>query len=220
MMLGPVIVDRMIDSYVTPQAVAAVNHTNKADGAPSETANAANIFDTSIESARHIRWDQLKYAFFSGGPLSFLVEIVPDHDPPFQNPTGFRFQWDGNWKLSRIILSSEAIDSLSAAVNNPHDFRPAVASNPAANPITPQQTLSTSEKPAPPLTVALVSKGFKASNIQAGNFEEDITIQITVTNMLDNDIRAFDGVLTFTDVLDNEILSTKMRSTTRSRPDR
>jgi hypothetical protein len=56
----------------------------------------------------------------------------------------------------------------------------------------------------------LVSKGFKARNIQAGDYEDDITLQLAFTNVLDKDIRAFDGVITFTDLLDNEILSSKI----------
>ena len=60
------------------------------------------------------------------------------------------------------------------------------------------------------MQIALVSKGFKPRNIHAGDFEDDITIQLAITNVLDKDIRAFDGVLTFTDLLDNEILSLKI----------
>ena len=56
----------------------------------------------------------------------------------------------------------------------------------------------------------LISKGFKKADIQAGDFEDEITIELAITNLTDKDIRAFDGVLTFTDLLDNELLSTKL----------
>ena len=88
-----------------------------------------------------------------------------------------------------------------------------IGSSAASNPVTNQSTaepVPKSVKSPPPLQIALVSKGFKASNIQAGDFEDDITIQVAITNVLDKDIRAFDGVVTFTDLLDNEILSSKI----------
>ena len=69
--LGPVIVDRVVDSYVTPQAIAAVNGANRADDNSSNATGAPSNFNETIQSARRIRLGQIKYAFFSGGPLTF-----------------------------------------------------------------------------------------------------------------------------------------------------
>ena len=209
-MLGPAIVDRMVDSYVTPQTVAAANRANRTDNISSDTANIPGNFNETIQTARRIRWDQITYAFFSGSPLTFLVEFIPDHDPPFQHPTELRFHWDGNWKLTRIMLPSDAIAGLSAAARDQNGLGSPLASKLVTNQSTAEPAPPISEKLPPPLQIALVSKGFKASNIQAGDFEDDITIQIAITNVLDKDIRAFDGVLTFTDLLENEILSSKI----------
>ena len=60
------------------------------------------------------------------------------------------------------------------------------------------------------MEVSLVSKGFKDKNIRANDFDDEITIELVIKNITDKDIRAFDGTLTFTDLLDNEILSSKL----------
>jgi hypothetical protein len=207
MVLGPVIVDRIVDSYVTPQGVAAVNRANKTDNISPDAPNASKNFDETIQAARHIRWNQIKYAFFSGGPLTFVAQIIPDRDPPLQHPVGFRFQWDGNWRLTRIMLPSDVTDEFATAKNQTgigsQLTNKAVTGR---SPTSPEPSLSTPST----LQITLVSKGFKSRNIQAGDFEDDITIQIAITNVLDKDIRAFDGVLTFTDLLDNKILSSKI----------
>lgn len=208
-MLGPAIVDRMVDSYVTPQAVAAANRANKTDNVSSDAANVPSKFNETIQATRRIHWDQIKYAFFSGGPMTFLVEFIPDHDPPFQYPIELRFQWAGTWKLTRVMLPSDAIAGLRAVSKNQDGIGSSAASNPVTNQST-AEPVPKSVKSPPPLQIALVSKGFKASNIQAGDFEDDITIQVAITNVLDKDIRAFDGVVTFADLLDNEILSSKI----------
>jgi hypothetical protein len=207
--LGPVIMDRMVDSYVTPQAVAAARRANTADDVSSNAADVPRNVNDTIQAARHFRWDQIKYAFFSGGPLAFRVEFTPDHDPPLQHPTELRFQWNGDWKLTRIILPSDAIDGLSTAMKNQDGPSTQLASKFTTNEPTSRPPSEPKILPSP-LQIALVSKGFKSSNIKAGDFEDDITIQIAITNVLDKDIRAFDGILTFTDLLDNKIFSSKI----------
>jgi hypothetical protein len=197
--LGPAIVDRVVDSYVTPQAIAAANRANRVDDSSSK-----------VQAARRIRLEQIKYAFFSGGPLTFVIELIPDHDPPFQHPTVLRFQWDGNWKLTRILLPSDVFAGLSSEVNNQNVLGTPLASKLATNKSTTDPTPPIPEKTPSPLQITLISKSFKAKNIQADDFEDDITLQLAFTNLLDKDIRAFDGIVTFTDLLDNEILSSKI----------
>jgi tRNA(Phe) wybutosine-synthesizing methylase Tyw3 len=104
-------------------------------------------------------------------------------------------------------LPSDVIDGLSAAAKNQDGLGSPLSRKLVTNEST---TPSVAEKLPLPLQVALVSKGFKASNIQARDFEDKITIEIAITNVLDKDIRAFDGVLTFTDLLDNAIFSSKI----------
>ena len=60
---------------------------------------------------------------------------------------------------------------------------------------------STSNVPSP-LEVTLLQKGFKSADIHAGDFEDDITMVLSLKNVTDKDIRAFDGTLIFTDLLE------------------
>lgn len=61
-----------------------------------------------------------------------------------------------------------------------------------------------------PIVVALIGKGFKASDPEANDFEDDITLVLLVKNVSGRGIRAFDGVAHFTDLLGNEIMPMKL----------
>jgi hypothetical protein len=56
-----------------------------------------------------------------------------------------------------------------------------------------------------PIKVTLTKKGFHAED-----FEKNITFSLSFLNQTGKNIRAFDGVLTFTDLLGNEIMSSKL----------
>jgi hypothetical protein len=58
---------------------------------------------------RRLPWGQVRYAFFSGGPLSFRVDIDPDNAERSQRPVTLLFKWTGDWKLSRIFLPLDAL---------------------------------------------------------------------------------------------------------------
>lgn len=87
---------------------------------------------------------------------------------------------------------------------------PVVDIPPPAPQNSPFASAASVRKEPAPLEVRLVSKGFKDKNIQASDFEADITIALAIKNIMDKDIRAFDGILSFTDLLDNEIYSSKL----------
>lgn len=98
-----------------------------------------------------------------------------------------------------------AAQGVQAALNSP------------ANDVSRPPKEQKGEKPATtttptesPITVALTKKGFDASDWQAGSYEDAITFSVRFTNGTGKDIRAFDGVLTFTDLLDNEIIASKL----------
>jgi hypothetical protein len=124
-MLGPVIIDRMVDAYVTPQAIAAEIRSGEASAAPPTAAaqdtpgvrstvpvdNAKGL----TEPVRRIRQSELQYAFFSGSPFVFLVEVKPRSGVESQQPVGLRFQWEGTWKLARVILPPDLISGVAAA---------------------------------------------------------------------------------------------------------
>jgi hypothetical protein len=68
------------------------------------------------------------------------------------------------------------------------------------------------------LTVALVSKGFKDSDPDNGDFESKITIELILKNTGSKPIRSFSGVLHFQNTLGSDIHETKFTSEDRLNP--
>ena len=68
---------------------------------------------------------------------------------------------------------------------------------------------ASSSGPAP-MTAQLTSKGFHKADRESFEFDDYITFTIAFDNVSGKDIRAFEGVLKFFDLLDNEILSSKL----------
>jgi len=78
----------------------------------------------------------------------------------------------------------------------------------AAGPVTAQ-----TKPEQAPFAVTLVKKGFRPLNIKANGSEIEepaITFQLSIRNLTGKDVRAFDGTLTFTDLLNNEIMSASL----------
>ena len=61
-----------------------------------------------------------------------------------------------------------------------------------------------------PIIANLVKKGFSPKDIHNGKFEEEITIVVSFDNKAGKAIRAFDGVLEFTDLLGNRIIGSRI----------
>lgn len=64
-----------------------------------------------------------------------------------------------------------------------------------------------------PLSVTLTGKDFVESDYRAGVYEDAITFSAAFENRAGKDIRAFEGSLTFFDLLDNRILGSKLAIT-------
>lgn len=65
--------------------------------------------------------------------------------------------------------------------------------------------------PAPPtqpvpLQVSMSAKGWTPSNPRGGEYDDFVTFKLMIRNTSDRRIRAFDGVLHVTDLLDNNII--------------
>ena len=113
--LGPVFLERIVDSYITPQAIAAARRADRSDSAAQDEAATPRTLVEAMQAATNVRFDQIKYAFFFGSPLKFRIDFVPDGEPSLKQPFEFRFQWDWNWKLTRVIVPSELIDGRFSA---------------------------------------------------------------------------------------------------------
>lgn len=107
--LGPSLITQLVDAYVTPQAISNLIRTGRPATSTNEAVD-ANAHAAEKGKERHqIKWDQVKLAFFSGGPATFRVEIIPEANPPIQQPVILLFKWSGDWKLVRIFLPVDAI---------------------------------------------------------------------------------------------------------------
>jgi hypothetical protein len=108
----------------------------------------------------------------------------------------------------REHLKYEMASVLQSTVQQVRQGRPSIADKPAPPRMPAAAPVHVVEPPV--LEVTLLSKSFKASSPRSGDFEDDITIQVSFKNLSDKDVRAFDGSITFTDLLDNRILGSNV----------
>lgn len=100
-LVGPAIINSAIDNYVTPGAIAAAIRSGKVP-----MPSAAQIGGSAVDQGpaptpgnkqqNRLPWQQVRYAFFSGGPLSFRVDIDPDNAERSQRPVTLFFKWTGD----------------------------------------------------------------------------------------------------------------------------
>ncbi len=189
-LFGPAVINNMVDGYVTPQGVAALARNQK-QSEPSTNPSAVK----NIDQIRKIDWDKVTYAFFDGSPFSFRADIVSP-DPEVKQPFGLELSWSGDWRLVRVRLPTGLMDSqsaINAKLNSPIK--------------TPQKKVI---EPSP-IDLTLISKKFREANFRARPaVDSAIEFQLAIVNRDKQALQAFDGVLTFTDLLDNELLSTKL----------
>ena len=50
---------------------------------------------------------RIRYAFFTGGPFAFRVDLRPDSDT-VKRPLVLLFRWSGDWRLTRVFLPGDA----------------------------------------------------------------------------------------------------------------
>jgi hypothetical protein len=82
---------------------------------------------------------RIRYAFFSGGPFAFRVDLRPNSDT-VKRPMVLLFRWAGDWQLTRVFLPADAFGNTPPA---PVAARQAA---PAASPTAP----APAAKNAPP----------------------------------------------------------------------
>jgi len=106
--LGPSIVNQVIETYVTPVGIASLIKIGKTSalGQPPATPGTAQAATAGVAAdQRAINWDAVSWAFFSGGPATFRADIKTD--PQARRPVTLIFRWDGDWRLTRIFLPIE-----------------------------------------------------------------------------------------------------------------
>jgi hypothetical protein len=125
--------------------------------------------------------------------------VPPETDQPVQGILTLLFRWNGDWRLTRVILPADTGDAFEHALGTSAEVSKSAK---AATPSKPTE-------PAP-FQVNLVKNGFKNANHKAFDYDDELTFVLSIRNLADRDVRAFDGVLTFTDLLDNIIMSSKL----------
>jgi hypothetical protein len=95
--IGPAIINQMVDSYVTPKGLATLIRTG-------QPASPNSQMSGESRQVRGVNLKQIKYAFFSDSPLTFKVSVRPENESGVQADTELIFKWSGAWRLTRIFL--------------------------------------------------------------------------------------------------------------------
>jgi hypothetical protein len=93
------------------------------------------------KSGRGLELLRIRYAFFTGGPFAFRVDLRPNSDT-VKRPMVLLFRWTGDWQLTRVFLPADAFGNTPPA--------PAAAEQTAPAPAAPQSASAPMPKNAPP----------------------------------------------------------------------
>lgn len=110
-LLGPMLVERMVEAYVTPRAVAEMLRTARAVPVSQTTALAGAT--TMQRSANEgIKWESVRYAFFAGDLVTFQVDLnSPEGERKQTPPMKVLMRWSGGWRITRIFLPLDGENS-------------------------------------------------------------------------------------------------------------
>src|SRR5262249_5982202 len=113
--MAPAIMDKMLDAFITPQAIAAISSQKNGSPPVEDTASSPAKLSQAIQLPGSTNWRAVEYMFFSGDPFTFKVQVRPERDPPLKNPFTLIFNWSGGWKLTRFILPSDVFEAVDPA---------------------------------------------------------------------------------------------------------
>jgi len=93
---------------------------------------------------------RIRYAFFSGGPFAFRVDLRPDSDS-VKRPLVLLFRWSGDWRLIRAFLPGDAFGNTASAPSPTATPSPSPsASAPSPRPPDAQRVMLYEEDPTNP----------------------------------------------------------------------
>jgi hypothetical protein len=103
--LGEVAPERTVEPLTTQRAVIAL-------------LSAARLtdrgWDAAEDKSRGLGLLRIRYAFFTGGPFAFRVDLRPNSDT-VKRPMVLLFRWSGDWQLTRVFLPADAFGNTPAA---------------------------------------------------------------------------------------------------------
>jgi hypothetical protein len=91
---------------------------------------------------------RIRYAFFTGGPFAFRVDLKPDSDSA-KRPLVLLFRWTGDWRLTRVFLPGDAFGNTPPAPVA-QTAQPAAPAAPSASAPAPVPAQTAAKTPPPP----------------------------------------------------------------------
>jgi DUF2939 family protein len=116
--------DRTIDALLSRQGIINLLRTAKLDDRGWET------IAMPADDSPAFAWNRIRYAFYTGSPFAFRVDLEPDSDT-VQAPLVLLFRWTGDWRLVRVFVPEAEPATPQVASRGP------LLSEPAAAPPTP-----------------------------------------------------------------------------------
>ena len=95
--LGPRLIDSILDQMVTPERVMQLLRAERGLGEGAPAAGKIGSVD----------WSRINWAFFSGSPTSFLVDVKTADGR--ESNVKLLFHWNGDWTLHRLILPPDLL---------------------------------------------------------------------------------------------------------------
>lgn len=127
MVLGPTLINQMVDGYVTPQAFASLMRTGKppATGVGAASTQSRSPQTPFQSTVTQFDLKQVRYAFFNGGPFSFRVDVQPNN-PDAGGVLRLDLKWSGKWQVDRVTLPLDDFEAFQekrkAATDTPVAF--------------------------------------------------------------------------------------------------
>ena len=201
-LMGPAIVNQIVEGYVTPQGLALLVQSGK-NSAETKRIEAPSTNNGAPSATAKFTLRNIRYAFFSS-LSTFKVEMTSPSAEAGSEPIGFLLSWNGTWRLSRLILPDP--QSLLSTAAKEKLARPIETVSAPKEP----STEKSSEEISPSLTVVLLKKQFVPANPEKNLYQAQIALWMLFRNVTQRDIRAFDGVIEFRDLLDNHVFSSRV----------
>jgi hypothetical protein len=140
---GPQAGGSSIDMLVSQQGIANLLRTAKLDEHGWDTAPPDGAQRQASGRSR------IQYAFFTGGPFAFRIDVEPDSDK-IKEPLVLLFRWAGDWRLTRVFLPADAVANPSQASQAPARAVVAAAPEPQPLPSGAQRAVLYEEDPSDP----------------------------------------------------------------------
>ena len=119
--LGEAAPDRAVDPLTSPRAVIALIRSSRlTDRGWDVTPAGADDKSPGLDLLR------IRYAFFTGGPFAFRVDLKPNSDT-VKRPMVLLFRWTGDWQLTRVFLPADAFGNTPPAPAAAQQTAPAQA---------------------------------------------------------------------------------------------